>query len=70
MSNTHKVKTDVDVLTILSQFVGEIHEYLEKFIFKARAVGLLGEVSNSGEQSRSSTPASISDDTGVNFNEI
>lgn len=50
---------------ILGQFVGEIHEYLEKLIFKARAVGLLKEVSGSNGESRSSTPASLSDDAGA-----
>nr|CDS23572.1 Integrator complex subunit 3 [Echinococcus granulosus] len=62
---TYRIKTDVNVFDILGQFVGEIHEYLEKLIFKARAVGLLREVSGSNEESRSSTPASLSDDAGL-----
>ncbi|KAL5112608.1 hypothetical protein TcWFU_007873 [Taenia crassiceps] len=62
---TYKIKTNVNVFDILSQFVGEIHEYLEKLIFKARAVGLLKEVSGSNGESRSSTPASLSDDAGL-----
>ncbi|KAL5969078.1 hypothetical protein TSMEX_003200, partial [Taenia solium] len=62
---TYKIKTNVNVFDILSQFVGEIHEYLEKLIFKARAVGLLKEVSGSNGESRSSTPVSLSDDAGL-----
>ncbi|KAM3187008.1 hypothetical protein ACTXT7_003148 [Hymenolepis weldensis] len=64
MHYTHKMKTAVNVMEILNQFDGEIHKYLEKLIFNARDVGLLKEIDIiSSEDSRSQTPASISDDT-------
>ncbi|VUZ47078.1 unnamed protein product [Hymenolepis diminuta] len=64
MHYTHKTKTSVNVMEILNQFDGEIHKYLEKLIFNARDVGLLKETDIiSSEDSRGSTPASLSDDT-------
>lgn len=64
MHYTHKMKTAVNVMEILNQFDGEIHKYLEKLIFNARDVGLLKEIDIiSCEDSRGSTPASLSDDT-------
>uniref|UniRef100_A0A0R3WIK2 Integrator complex subunit 3 n=1 Tax=Hydatigena taeniaeformis TaxID=6205 RepID=A0A0R3WIK2_HYDTA len=62
---TYKIKTNVNVFAILSQFVGDLHEYLEKLIFKAQAAGLLREMSGSNGESRSSTPASLPDDAGL-----
>lgn len=60
------MKTDVNVIEILNQFDGEIHKHLEKFIFTARTVGLLkdADVPLTGD-SRSSTPSSMSDDSGT-----
>lgn len=40
---THKVKLDVNVMEILNQFDGEIHDHLEKLIYTARDVYLLND---------------------------